>query len=333
MDLPEDHQPVPRLIALLVYPGFQAIDLAGPLQAFSTAAKEGGPRYEVKVLSAMGGPIEGAGPLTVATARWDDFRGAIDTLIIPGGPGVDAARADAAMRAAVVEIAGTARRVCSVCTGAFLLAASGLLDGRNACTHWRAAGKLAGEYPHVKVDAAPIFMRDGNVYTSAGVTAGIDLALALIEDDAGAACADTVARRLVVHVRRPGGQAQFSDALKLQSASGDVYGPLLAQMSLKPDAAWRVEDMAAFAGQSVRSFYRKFAESTQESPSSALERIRVEYAVNLLRTTSIGIKTVARRSGFTSDLAMRRAFLRVLGRLPSSMSHEDDHRHIGPLQG
>lgn len=312
-------QALPRLIVLLVYPGFQAIDLAGPLQAFSTAASEQGPAYQVRVVSLAGGPVEGAGPMTVLSEAMAQLPAAVDTLIVPGGPGVEAAGTEPVLLEQLRAVAGSARRVCSVCTGAFLLAAAGLLDGKTASTHWRAAEKLARDYPAVSVDPVPIYLRAGNVYTSAGVTAGIDLALALIEEDGGTGCAAAVARRLVVHMRRPGGQAQYSDALKLQTSSAAAFGPLMAEIAARPAASWRVEDMAAYSGTSVRSFYRKFVEQMRESPASALERVRVEYATALLSSTPASLKEVARRSGFATDQAMRRAFLRVAGRLPSSV--------------
>ncbi len=329
MALPTCPQPLPAavpapmpaspVVALLVYPGFQAIDLAGPVQAFVTAAGERGPAYDVRIVSTMGGPVKGTGPLAVLTQPWNELSLPVDTLMVPGGPGVDAACGEPALRLALTTMAASARRICSVCTGAFLLASSGLLDGRAACTHWRAAERLARAYPGVRVDPVPIYLRDDNVYTSAGVSAGIDLALALIEEDAGTSCAAAVAKRLVVHMRRPGGQAQYSDALRLQTNSAGTFGELLAQIAARPAEPWRAEDMAAYSGHSVRSFYRKFMEQTQESPSAALERIRVEHATAMLNTTAASLKEVARRSGFASEQAMRRSFLRVAGRLPSSI--------------
>lgn len=315
---------VPPLVLLLVFPGFQAIDLAGPLQAFATAAEEGGPPYRLRIASLAGGPIRGTGPLDILSEPLAALGGEIDTLIVPGGPGIEAAAADPAHVQAVAALAAKSRRVCSVCTGAFLLAATGLLDGRQACTHWRAAATLAARHPRVRVNPEPIYLRDGNVYTSAGVSAGMDLALALIDEDAGAACAGEVARRLVVHVRRPGGQSQYSEVLRMQNAGVATFATLLADIAARPGLAWRAQDMAQASGQSLRSFHRKFVDATGERPAAAVERIRVECAGALLGSTSLGLKDVARRSGFASEQGMRRAFLRVSGRLPSAVRRPGD---------
>jgi len=323
MPLPIHNQTVPSLVVFLVYPGFQPVDLAGPLQAFATAAEEGGVHYDLRIVSAAGGPVKGAGPFEISTEPYAALADRVDTLIVPGGPGVDDASKDALVVQAVKTLAADARRVCAVCTGAFLLASTGLLNGRSACTHWRAAERLASAYPEVNVDPQPIYLRDGRVYTSAGVTAGIDLTLALIEEDAGRVCAHAVARRLVVHMRRPGGQAQYSDALRFQDVEAQPFAPLLAEMAARPAAPWRIADMAEASNHSVRSFYRKFVEATGEGPASALERIRVEYAGALLGSTSASLKEVARRSGFVSEQGMRRAFLRTTGRLPSSLLRPD----------
>ena len=219
----------PHRVEILAFPAVQLLDVAGPLQVFASAneivARTGGaPPYAPRVVSAAPVVTASSG-LGLVTAKLPRGRPVVDTLLVAGGPGVHAAAADAAVVSWVQSRAKRARRVASVCTGAFLLAASGLLDGRRAATHWSVCKEFARRYPAVKVEPDPIFVRDGSVWTSAGVTAGIDLALALVEQDLGRTVALAVARYLVVFLKRPGGQAQFSEALSLQSAE-DEFGAL-----------------------------------------------------------------------------------------------------------
>ena len=299
-----------RKILILVYPQAQPIDIAGPLQAFATADDEvGGGAYEVRVTAFDRGSVTLAGGLTISASALPQR--SPDTLMVVGGPGVHAARANASLLRAVRRLATDARRVCSVCTGAFLLASSGLLDGREAATHWRACGQLAVEFPRVRVRADPIWVRDGRVWTSAGVTAGIDLALALIEDDLGAAVAIRVARRLVVPMRRAGGQSQHSDLLALQSAS--QFGPLLEWMAKNLSRALTTEVLADQAGMAPRSFHRHFLARTGVTPAAAVERLRLDRARTLLEMKRLSLAEVSAQSGFGSADRLRRAFRRRFG--------------------
>jgi transcriptional regulator GlxA family with amidase domain len=247
-------------------------------------------------------------PLSVAQA-------AVDTLVVAGGPGVHAAAADPVVVDLVRARAVKARRIASVCTGAFLLAAAGLLNGRRAATHWMHCAELARRFPAIRVEPDPIFVRDGAIWTSAGVTAAIDLALALVEEDVGRALALSVARHLVMFLKRPGGQAQFSTVLSLQRAE-DRNGTLHNWMAgrLTDDLSLRV--LARKAGMSERSFSRRYAEATGLTPVRAVERLRVEAARRLLSDTRLPVKRIAARCGFGSEETLRRSFLRLLAATP-----------------
>ena len=209
------------------------------------------------------------------------------------------------------ERAREARRVASVCTGAFLLAAAGVLDGRRAATHWKTCAELAQRFPAVRVEPDPIFICDGSVWTSAGVTAGIDLALALVEEDLGRSVALAVARYLVVFLKRPGGQAQFSEALALQAAE-DKFGPLHEWINGHLASSLSLSVLAGEAGMSERSFSRRYAEATGQTPARAIERLRVEAARRLLSESRLPVKRIAERCGFGSEETMRRSFSRLL---------------------
>jgi transcriptional regulator GlxA family with amidase domain len=236
-------------------------------------------------------------------------------LIIAGGPGVEAAAADPLLVDWVRQRAAKARRVASVCTGAFLLAASGALDGRRAATHWSVCKEFAQRYPAVRVEPDPIFVRDGSVWTSAGVTAGIDLALALIEQDLGRTVALAVARYLVVFLKRPGGQAQFSTALSLQSAE-DKFGALHDWINKHLADDVSLPTLADQAGMSERSFSRHYADATGLTPARAVERLRVEAARRMLSESRLPVKRISQRCGFGSEETMRRSFLRILSATP-----------------
>jgi transcriptional regulator GlxA family with amidase domain len=235
--------------------------------------------------------------------------------MIAGGQGVEAAAADPVLVDWVRRRAKQARRTASVCTGAFLLAASGLLDGRRAVTHWSFCAELSRRYPAVRVEPDPIFVRDGSVWTSAGVTAGIDLALALVEQDLGRTVALAVARYLVVFLKRPGGQAQFSAALSLQTAE-DKFKALHDWINrhLANDLSLAV--LASHAGLSERSFSRHYAQATGLTPARAVERLRVEAARQLLLDSRLPIKRISQRCGFGSEETMRRSFLRSIAATP-----------------
>src|SRR5262245_46608947 len=303
----------PKTIVILVYDGAQPIDVAGPLQAFATANEEaGGKAYRLKVAAVRRGTLDLTGGLRVLVTQPPSRA---DTLVVPGGPGVYAAKAAPSQIAAVRRLARHTRRVCSVCTGAFLLAEAGLLDNRQAVTHWRACARLAAEYPNIRVLSDPIWVRDDHIWTSAGVTAGIDLTLALIEADLGAPVALQVAKRLVVYMRRPGGQAQHSAPLALQSA--DAFGPLIEWVRANLHKPLTVEQLADRSGMAPRSFHRHFVARTRLTPAKASERLRLDQARTLIETTNLSLVTIAARVGFGSEERLRRSFNRTLGVAPN----------------
>jgi transcriptional regulator GlxA family with amidase domain len=300
-------------ILILAYDGAQPIDIAGPLQAFVTANEVAGrDAYRVRVVAVRAGALGLAGGLRVLVEK--PSRRRADTLIVPGGPGVHVARRDPSMIAAIRRSAQGAQRICSVCTGAFLLAEAGLLENRKAVTHWRSCARLAAEYPSIRVLTDPIWVRDGRTWTSAGVTAGIDLTLALIEDDLGPPVALQVARRLVVYMRRPGGQAQHSAPLALQSA--DAFGPLMEWVVANLHKPIKVEQLAERSGMAPRSFHRHFLARTRLTPAKAVERLRLDQARTLIETTTLSLVTIAARVGLGSEERLRRSFHRTLGVAP-----------------
>ncbi|MDR3463604.1 MAG: GlxA family transcriptional regulator [Beijerinckiaceae bacterium] len=309
-----------RAIEVLAFPSVQLLDVTGPLQVFASTndlvARAGGtPPYALQVVAQGGKTVTVSAGLAIATSSLPPIGTALDTLMVAGGPGVEAAAADPALVAWVRERATQARRVASVCTGAFLLAASGVLDGRRAVTHWAFCADLARRFPAVRVESDPIFVRDGPVWTSAGVTAGIDLALALVEQDLGRAVALAVARYLVVFLKRPGGQAQFSAALSLQTAE-DRFGALHEWISGHLAGDMSLPVLARQVGMSERSFSRRYVEATGLTPGRAVERLRVEAARRLLSESRLPVKRISERCGFGSEETMRRSFLRLLAATP-----------------
>jgi len=309
-----------RVIEVLAYPSVQLLDVTGPLQVFATTNEQiveagGAPPYVLRVVAKGGQGVTASAGLGIAASSLPRAGTALDTLVIAGGPGVDAAAADPVLVDWVRRRAKQARRVASVCTGAFLLAASGALDGRRAVTHWSYCTELARRFPAVTVESDPIFVRDGSVWTSAGVTAGIDLALALVEEDLGRAAALAVARYLVVFLKRSGGQAQFSEALSLQSAE-DEFGALHDWINKHLADDLSLSMLASQAGMSERSFSRHYAEATGLTPARAVERLRVEAARRLLSESRLPVKRISQRCGFGSEETMRRSFLRVLATTP-----------------
>lgn len=309
-----------RVVEVVAYPAVQLLDVTGPLQVFATAndlstgAGEA-PPYVIRIVAPRGQNVYASAGVALVTDPLPPAETPIDTLIVAGGQGVDGASLDNLLTDWVRERASRARRTASICTGAFLLAACGMLDGRRAVTHWQHCAELARRFPAVNVESNPIFIRDGSVWTSAGVTAGIDLALALVEEDLGRALSLAVARYLVVFLKRPGGQAQFSEALSLQ-VSEDTFGALHEWISkhLAEDLSLRV--LANHAGMSERSFSRHYAESTGSTPARAVERLRMEGARRLLLDTRLPIKRISLRCGFGSEETMRRSFLRLLEATP-----------------
>jgi len=309
-----------RVVEVLAYPSVKLLDVTGPIQVFASAnafmaeAGQGTP-YAIRIVAQGGERVEASGGVELAAHPLSPVDAALDTLMIAGGEGVAAATNDPVLIDWVRERAKRARRTASVCTGAFLLAASGMLDGRRAVTHWAFCAELARRFPAVSVEPDPIFVRDDTVWTSAGVTAGIDLALALVEEDLGRTVALAVARYLVVFLKRPGGQAQFSEFLSLQAAE-DKFGALHDWISrhLADDLSLPV--LATQAGMSERSFSRHYAEQTGQTPARAIERLRVEGARHLLSETRVPVKRISQRCGFGSEETMRRSFLRVLDTTP-----------------
>jgi transcriptional regulator GlxA family with amidase domain len=309
-----------RVIDVLTYPAVQLLDVTGPVQVFASAndrcAEMGGARpYVLRVVAHGGEGATSSAGVALAAGPLTQRDEALDTLLVAGGEGAEAAAENPVLVDWVRERASRARRIASVCTGAFLLAAAGVLDGRRAATHWMYCARFAQRFPTVHVEPDPIFVRDGPVWTSAGVTAGIDLALALVEEDLGRSVALAVARYLVVFLKRPGGQAQFSASLALQAAE-DRFGALhdWIRSHLADDLS--LSALAHQAGMSERSFSRHYAEAAGQTPARAIERLRVEAAQNLLLDSRLPVKRIALRCGFGSDETMRRSFLRLLGVTP-----------------
>jgi transcriptional regulator GlxA family with amidase domain len=315
------------LVVVLAFESVQLLDIAGPLQTFASAneiardAREA--PYRLVVASRRGGVIRTSSGLPLVTASVASLCGApIDTLIVPGGPGVQTATRDARTVAWVRRHAAAVRRLASVCTGAFLLAEAGVLAGRRATTHWKSCGRLQQNYPDVEVQPDPIYVRDGRIWTSAGITAGIDLSLALIEEDLGRALAMQVARHLVVFLKRPGGQSQFSAPLQAQAAASQGNGP----SQFAPLHGWiaahvagdlRVERLAEQAGMSPRTFARVYAATMGTTPARVVEKIRVEAVRRALEETAMPIKRIAAECGFRQEDRLRRAFARQVGTTPA----------------
>lgn len=313
----------PRPVVFLTCPCFDLLDLTGPWEVFHLAnflAQPGPPSYTLTTVTVADGDryVESHGGLSVVAHQTvSGWRGPIDTLVVPAAGGMMGESVDPALVDSFRLLAGPARRVASVCGGAFLLAAAGLLDGRRATTHWSECRRLAATFPTVAVEPDAIFIRDGGVYTSAGVTAGMDLALALVEEDLGREAALAVARHLVMFVRRPGGQTQFSAALEAQMAERDPLRELLAWAAANPGADLSVEAMAARTHMSARNFSRVFCREVGQSPARFVERVRVDAARQRLVESAAPHDRVARECGFGSANSMRRSFLRLLKVTPS----------------
>jgi transcriptional regulator GlxA family with amidase domain len=305
---------IPRRTVVVVFDGMQSLDVTGPVEVLSTANRETGvEHYRFEVVSSSGADVTASSGLRFGVdAAVGDVRGAIDTLVIAGGDGVVDAMLDTRLVTAVRRLAQRARRVTSVCSGAFILAEAGLLDGRRATTHWLVCDTLARRYPQIDVDPDPIFVRDGNVITSAGVTAGMDLALALVEDDLGRDVSLAVARRLVVFLRRPGSQSQFSAQLAGQLAQRDPLRDAQQIIAERPDADLSVAALARHVGMSERNFARCFRDEVGMTPARYVEQARIETARRLLEETDDGVEAVARAAGFGTAETMRRTFVRVL---------------------
>jgi transcriptional regulator GlxA family with amidase domain len=305
---------------MLVFPGFQALDATGPLEVFSAAndawrdrQREAPPPYQLLLVAREAGRVRtSSGYELLAPLGVTELRGALDTLLVAGGTGTAAAVADRALVRFVRRQAPRARRVAAVCTGAFLLAEAGLLDGLRVTTHWSAAGLLQQRYPRLRVDPDSIYVREGSIWTSAGVTSGMDLALALVEEDLGREIALAVARRLVLFVKRPGGQSQFSAQLAGQLAERSPLRDLQGWIAEHPEADLSVEALARRVAMSPRHFARVFTREVGRTPARFVEEVRVESARRRLEEGDEPVETVAAACGFGSAETLRRAFLRVL---------------------
>jgi transcriptional regulator GlxA family with amidase domain len=318
----------PARVVLVAFPGAQILDVTGPLEVFATASRElreqrGAPdrsagAYEPELVATRRGRLRtSSGIELVAQRALCEVSGTIDTLIVAGGEGTRRALRDRELLAWLRRSAPRARRLASVCSGAFLLAEAGLLDGRRATTHWRSCDLLARHYPAVEVDPDPIFVRDGRIYTSAGVCAGMDLALALVEEDHGRELALAVARSLVLFLKRPGGQSQFSAQLTGQLAGQPPLQELQAWIVEHPGADLSVDRLAERVGMSPRNFARVFTREVGTTPARWVERARIEAARRSLEETDATIEQVARECGFGTADTLRRAFLRSLKVSPS----------------
>lgn len=316
----------PRRVTIVLFDGVQLLDVVGPLEIFAGAnellrrTRHGSTdAYEVKLAAPGRRAVRASSGITLTPAiALERVRPPLDTLLVPGaldvGPCV--ARGAAVVRA-LSRLARATRRVVSVCTGAFFLAEAGLVDGRRVTTHWAAARALAEAHPAVDVDSDPIFVRDGPVYTSAGVTAGMDLALALVEEDFDRGLALELARWFVMYLKRPGGQSQFSVRLRAQRDERSTFGALRAWVADHLREPWTVPRLAARAAMSPRHFARTFAAEAGTTPARFVAELRVEEARRLLEETDLPIKVVAARAGLGSVEAMRRSFRDILGATPS----------------
>jgi transcriptional regulator GlxA family with amidase domain len=305
-------------VVILAFDGVQLLDVTGPIEVFE-AARERGARYRVLVASPDGGDIvAGSRTRLGADCAFAELPQRIDTLVVPGAPDWRAIAADQQLVSTVADAARRTRRTASVCAGAFVLAAAGLLDGRRATTHWELAGDLARTYPQITMDADAIFVADGPIHTSAGITAGIDLCLALVEADHGAELARDVARHLVVFMQRPGGQAQFSARLDLATTTQSPLRQVLDDIVHDPTADHSLETLSERAGFSVRHLTRVFQRELGVTPGRYVESVRVEAAKARLQRSDEPLATIAHASGFGSDETLRRAFWRELSTTPAA---------------
>ncbi|MBN8987570.1 MAG: GlxA family transcriptional regulator [Rhizobiales bacterium] len=305
------------MIGVLIYPDFQLLDASGPISVFEIAARFAGNDPAIKTLAATPGPVRSSSGVEML-ARGLKPSSAITTLIVAGGNGVRTAATCPKTLAFVRALAKRGVRVASVCSGAYVLAEAGLLDGRRATTHWQRTRHFVSAYPKVKLEADRIYARDGNIWTSAGISAGIDLALAMVVEDYGDEVAQRTAKQLVLYHRRSGGQSQFSSLLELKAPTGR-FGPLLAWAREHLDAPLTVEDLAEHAGMSSRHFTRAFIAETGTTPSKAVERLRIEVARQRVQSSSEAIERVAETTGFRDPERMRRAFIRAFGQPPQSL--------------
>jgi transcriptional regulator GlxA family with amidase domain len=304
------------MIGVLIYPDFQLLDAAGPMSVFEIASRFSGKRLTIRAVAEQAGPVRSSCGVEMLAHKLP--REPLDTLIVVGGDGTrHASRCEATLKFLRAQ-AKRARRVASVCSGTYVLAEAGLLDGRRATTHWRRTRQFLARFPKVKWEPDQIFVRDGDIWSSAGITAGIDLALAMATEDYGEEIARQTARQLVLYHRRSGGQSQFSSLLELKAPSGR-FGALLTWAREHLDAPLTVEDLAEQAGMSSRHFTRAFIAETGSTPSKAVERLRIEVARQRVQSSGEAIERVALQTGFRDPERMRRAFIRAFGQPPQSL--------------
>ena len=309
--------PSPRLVVMVAYAGVNLIDIAGPMQAFQSADELSQPdrrRYRLLTVSEAGGPIVTSPGITIETQPLSALEGeSIDTLIVPGGLSRSGVFGLDELVGWLAANGGRPRRLCSVCTGAFLLADAGLLKGKRITTHWARAEELRRRHPDLDIDADSIFVADGSTWTSGGVTAGIDLALALIEADCGHQVAICIARQLVMFVKRPGGQSQFSAPLLLQTSREVTFSTLHGWIAEHLDEPLTVERLAEKAAMSPRTFARTYTAQVGKTPAKAVEMIRLEAACRALTETDLPLKRIATDTGLGSEQNLRRVLQRQFG--------------------
>ncbi|MDX3638904.1 GlxA family transcriptional regulator [Streptomyces sp. MB09-02B] len=304
-----------RTVLVVLFDAVQSLDVTGPLEVFAGAEQHTPGTYRISTASLDGTPVRTSSGLTLVPDHTLATAPAAHTLLVPGGQGTRHPAPEVVdwLR----EHGPRAERLVSVCTGAVLLAEAGLLDGRRATTHWAYCDTLARRHPAVEVDPDPIYVRDGHIATSAGVTAGIDLALALVEEDIGRETALAIARHLVVFLRRPGNQAQFSAQLAAQTAQREPLREVQRWINEHPGDDLSVEHLAARARLSPRHFARAFRTETGTTPGRYVDRVRLEHARRLLEDTSDGVEEISRTCGYGTAEAMRRAFVKALATSPA----------------
>lgn len=304
-----------RRIDVLIFPDFQLLDAAGPIAAFEIAARMAQGAYDLRVVSTRPGWVASSSGAALQAAALDG--GAIDTLLVSGGDGTRPERLDPSVSAAVAAAAPRARRIVSVCSGAFILAQAGLLEGRRATTHWSRTADFRRRFPGTRLEPDRIYVRDDPIWTSAGITAGIDLSLALIAEDLGEAIARATAQQLVAPRQRAGGQSQFSGLVEMGGASGR-FAELLNWADQRLDARLSVEDLAEACAMSPRNFARAFVREVGMTPAKAVEHLRVEAARRRLEAGA-SVEEAARAAGFGDVERLRRAMLRTYGRTPQAI--------------
>ena len=332
-----------RSVVIVAFDGLQPLDAVGPHEVFAgatqvlAAQKHSTVGYDISIVSTGGMPVTTESGLQIVTAPLPSTRVKIDTLLIPGGDGSQTARYDEVLIGWIRAAARNSRRVATVCSGAFIGAEAGLLDGRTVTTHWAKADKLADQYPRLTVDADPIYVRDGNVWTSAGVTAGIDLALAMVEADHGSEVAQTVARWMVMFLHRPGGQTQFAAPVWVPRATRSVVRAAQDFIDTHPAEDHRLELLSRRAAMSSRHFSRLFTDQVGETPARYVERVRVEAARVELESSASSLDLIASNCGLGTAESLRRAFQRRVGVPPDAYRRRfqsrstPNVRHLGAV--